>query len=101
MMFDISLFLHCFTSLGLRLLIFKMRVMLRALAQALDVTREASLVAQMEKNLPAVLETKFRSLGGEDSLEKEMRTHSSILAWRTVLLTGRLLSMEWQRTGHN
>ena len=54
----------------------------------------------MEKNLLAVPETGVRSLGGEDSLEKEKRTHSSILAWRTVL-PGRLLSMEWQRTGHN
>ena len=41
----------------------------------------ASLVAQMVKNLPAVQETKFLSLGGEDPLEKGMATHSSILAW--------------------
>ena len=41
----------------------------------------ASLVAQMVKNLPAVQETKFRSLGGDDPLEKGMATHSSILAW--------------------
>ena len=40
----------------------------------------ASLVAQMVKNLPAVQETRVRSLGGEDTLEKEMATHSSILA---------------------
>ena len=43
----------------------------------------ASLVAQMVKNLPVVLETQLRSLGQEDPLEKEMATHSSILAWRT------------------
>ena len=42
----------------------------------------ASLVAQMVKNLPAVQETQVQSLGWEDSLEKEMATHSSILAWR-------------------
>ena len=42
---------------------------------------EASLVAQMEKHLPAVWETLVRSLGGEDTLEKEMATRSSILAW--------------------
>ena len=42
----------------------------------------ASLVAQMVKNLPAVQETRVRSLGGEDLLEKEMATHSRILAWR-------------------
>ena len=42
----------------------------------------ASLVAQMVKNLPAMQETLVRSLGWEDPLEKEMATHSSILAWR-------------------
>ena len=35
------------------------------------------------KNLPAVQETRVRSLGGEDPLEKGMATRSSILAWRT------------------
>ena len=39
-----------------------------------------SLMAQMVKNLPAMQETQIRSLGQEDSLEKEMATHSSILA---------------------
>ena len=42
----------------------------------------ASLVAQMVKNLPAMQETQVRSLGWEDPLEKEMATHSSILAWK-------------------
>ena len=42
----------------------------------------ASLGAQTVKNLPAMLETWVRSLGWEDSLEEEMATHSSILAWR-------------------
>ena len=42
----------------------------------------ASLVAQRLKPLPPVQETQIRSLGQEDSLEKEMATHSSILAWR-------------------
>ena len=41
-----------------------------------------SLVAQTVKNLPAVQETQVRSLGQEDPLEKEMATHSSILAWK-------------------
>ena len=40
---------------------------------------EASLVAQMVKNLPAMQETQVQSLGWEDPLEKEMTTHSSIL----------------------
>jgi len=45
-------------------------------------TNWASLVAQMVKNLPARQATRVRSLGEEDPLEKEMATHSSILAWR-------------------
>ena len=36
----------------------------------------------MVKKLPAVQKTRVQSLGGEDPLEKEMATHSSILAWR-------------------
>ena len=44
--------------------------------------RRASLVAQMVKSLPAVQETGIQSLGWEDPLEKEMATHSSILAWK-------------------
>ena len=39
-------------------------------------------IAQMVKNLPAMQETQVRSLGQEDPLEKEIATHSSILAWR-------------------
>ena len=42
----------------------------------------ASLVAQRLKRLPAMQENWVQSLGGEDPLEKEMATHSSILAWR-------------------
>ena len=42
----------------------------------------ASLVAQMVKHLPTVWETWVQSLGQEDPLEKEMATHSSILAWK-------------------
>ena len=42
----------------------------------------ASLVAQLVKNLPAMQETWVRPLGWEDPLEKEMATHSNILAWR-------------------
>ena len=41
-----------------------------------------SLVAQMVKHLPAMLETQVQSLGQEDPLEKEMATHSSTLAWK-------------------
>ena len=41
---------------------------------------ETSLVAQLVRNLPAMQETRVRFLGQEDLLEKEMATHSSILA---------------------
>ena len=44
----------------------------------------ASLVAQLAKNIPAVQEIQVQSLGWEDSLEKEMATHSSILAWKIL-----------------
>ena len=37
----------------------------------------------MVKNLPLMQETQVQSLGQEDPLEKEMATHSSILAWKT------------------
>ena len=42
----------------------------------------ASLVVQMVKNLPVRQETWVQSLGWEDSLEEDMATHSSLLAWR-------------------
>ena len=45
-------------------------------------TVRASLLTQLVKNLPAMQETWVRFLGQEDPLEKEMATHSSILAWR-------------------
>ena len=41
----------------------------------------ASMVAQMVKNLPAMWETRVLSLSQEDPLEKELATHSRILAW--------------------
>ena len=44
--------------------------------------KQASLVEQMIKNLPAMQETRVQSLGQEDTLEKEMATLSSIGAWR-------------------
>ena len=55
-----------------------------------------SLVARMVKNLPAMWETWVRALGLEEPLEKEMATHSSILAWRIPWTEepGRLQSME-------
>ena len=62
-----------------------------------------SLVTQMVKNLPAMQETWVRTLGQEDPLEKEMATHSSILAWRIPWTAepGGLQSMGSQRVGHD
>ena len=45
----------------------------------------ASLVAQSMKNLPAVQETRVQALGWEDSLEKEMATHSSMLGLENLM----------------
>ena len=52
-------------------------------------------MAQLVKSLPAMWETQVRSVGGEDPLEKEMATHSSILACRIpwTVAPGRLQSM--------
>ena len=57
----------------------------------------------MVKCLPTMRETQIQSLGQEDSLEKEMATHSSILAWRIAWTEepGGLQSMGLQRVGHN
>ena len=63
----------------------------------------ASLVAQRLKCLPAMRETWVRSLGWKDPLEKEMATHSSILAWRIPWTEepGGLQSTGSQRVGHD
>ena len=55
------------------------------------------------KNLPAMQETCVPSLGQEDPWEKEMATHSDILAWRIPWTEepGGLRSMGSQRVGHN
>ena len=61
------------------------------------------LVAQMVKYLSTMWETRVRSLGWEDLLEKEMATYSSILAWEIPWTEepDRLLSMGWKRIGHD
>ena len=68
----------------------------------LIITR-ASLVAQMVKHLPTIRETQVRSLGREDPLEKEMATHSSILAWKIPWTEdpGRLQFMGLQKVRHD
>ena len=55
-----------------------------------------------DKRLPTLRETRIRSLGQEDLLEKEMATYSSILAWKIPWMVepGRLQSMGSQRVGH-
>ena len=60
-------------------------------------------MAQILKNLPTMQVTWVQSLGQEGPLEKEMATHSSILAWRIPWTEepGGLQSMGSQRVGHN
>ena len=60
-------------------------------------------MAQMVKSLLAMWKTQVQSLGWEDPLEKEMITHSSILAQKIPWMeeSGRLQSMESQRVGHD
>ena len=61
------------------------------------------LVAEMIKNLPAMQENWAQSLGLDDTLEKGIATHSSILPWQIPWTneSGRLWSMELQRVRHN
>ena len=71
--------------------------------RANDKNGGASLVAQRLKRLPAMQETWVRSLGQEDSLEKEMAPYSSILAWRIPWMEepSGLQSIGSQRVGHD
>ena len=64
---------------------------------------QASLVAQMVKNLTTVQETQVCSLGLENPLEESMANHSSVLAWRIPWTEepGGLQSMGSQRVGHD
>ena len=60
-------------------------------------------MAQTVKRLPTMWKAQVQSLGWEDLLEKEMATHSSILAWKIPWKQepGRLQSMGSQRVGHD
>ena len=60
-------------------------------------------MAQTVKRLPTMWETRFQSLGGEDTLEKEIATHSNILAWKIPWMEepGRLQPTGSQRVGHD
>ena len=68
-----------------------------------QIQKSTSLVAQRLKRLPPIRETRVRSLGREDPLEKEMEIHSSILAWRIPWIEkpSRLQSTGSQRVGHD
>ena len=68
--------------------------------KAVAINDWACLVAQKVNNLPAVQETRVRSLGWENPLEKEMATCSSILAWEIPWTEepGRLQSMGLQKS---
>ena len=61
------------------------------------------MVVQTVKHLPTMWETRVQSLDQEDLLEKEMATHSSILAWKISWTEdpGKLQSMGLQRVGHD
>ena len=61
------------------------------------------MMAQTVKRLPIMQETRVRSLGQEDLLEKEMATHSSTFAWKISWMEepGRLQPMGLQRVRHN
>ena len=62
-----------------------------------------SLVAQTVKHLSTMRETRVRSLGREDPLEKEMAIHSSTIAWKIPWTDepDKLQSMRSQRVGHD
>ena len=65
--------------------------------------KQTSLVAQMVKRPSTMREIRVRSLGREDTLEEEMATHSSVLAWRIPWTgePGGLLSTRSHRVGHD
>ena len=76
--------------------------MLRRLCQCYNSSILGFPGGSVVKNLPAMQETRGRSLDWEDPLEKEMATHSSVLAWRIPWTEepGGLQSTELQRVGH-
>ena len=68
-----------------------------------EMALDSSLVAQTVKRLPTMWETRVQSLCREDLVEKEMATHSSVLAWKIPWMEepGRLQSMGSWRVGHD
>ena len=92
---------HIHVSLLFQILLFSFRSLQNTEQGSL--CHRASLGTRMVKHLPAMWETWFQSLGGEDALEKEMATHSCILAWEVPWTeeSGRLQSMGSQRVRHD
>ena len=102
--------LHCwqtsfhFLQICLQLLVFISLLYVCISSTTFDSTyKETSLVAQMVKRLLTIRENQVWSLGQEDLLEKEMATHSSVLAWKIPWTEepGSLQSMGLQIVGHN
>ena len=92
---------RCINSVGISSLLF-----LQEFCFFFFILSRVSLVAQRVKNLPAMQETqetRVQCLGQKDTLEKEMATHSSSLAWRIPQTEepGRLQSMGSQRVRHD
>ena len=71
--------------------------LLTILIESYHANLQASLVAQLIKNLPAMRQTWVGSLGWEDPLEKGKATHSSILAWRIPRTTVHGVAKSWTR----
>ena len=73
------------------------------MTERLNDSNTESLAAQTGKRLPAMQETRVRSLGREDPLEKEMAPHSSTIAWKIPWMEepGGLQSTGSQRVGHD
>ena len=73
------------------------------MTERLNDSNTESLAAQTGKRLPAMQDTRVRSLGREDPLEKEMAPHSSTIAWKIPWMEepGGLQSTGSQRVGHD
>ena len=84
-------------------LVAKFRLKLKKVGKTTRPFKGAFLVAQMVKNQSAMQEPRVQCLGREDPLEREMATHSSILAWRVSWTEkpGGLQSMGSQRVRHS
>ena len=99
--YDCLLFIYCL--LFIIVIYYNLLLLFNLLFNSLYLVVLASLVAQTVKNPLAMGETWVQPLAWEDPLEKEMATHSSILAWKIPWTedSGRLQSMGLQRVRHS